>query len=200
MEGVGLKELGFRNQHGFLFHVNAYMKREDPELMLYSLRALNAYLLKFNPPSDIPIKDISKVGLLETIFDAADYEGELLGEITRCALKSLTIISYSYSAEVSSQVKMKKVVRLCQSGDRRTQEAAMKLICNLLSEEQSRSQVLASDGLFGIFHGALSDNRAALKYALAALLNLTFSTNQNSSKIVNQIAGAGGIAHVLAAI
>ncbi len=87
--------------------------------------------------------------------------------------------------------------------------SAIKLICNLLTDEQSRGSVLTGDGLFGIFHGALSDNKGALKFSLACLLNLTFLTNKNSSskylsliskEINDQIAAAGGLAHLLGAI
>jgi hypothetical protein len=77
---------------------------------------------------------------------------------------------------------IKKVISLCDStcGDLKTQESAVKLICNLLTNEVSREEVLKNDGLFGIFHCLINNNKAAIKYALASVLNLTFLTNSKS--------------------
>ena len=65
-------------------------------------------------------------------------ENELLGEISRLSLLILTQISYSFPTEVA-KFNIKKVISLCDStcGDLKTQEYAIKLICNLLTNEIS---------------------------------------------------------------
>ena len=74
------------------------------------------------------------------------------------------------------------------------------MICNLLTNEVSREEVIKNDGLFGIFHCLINNNKAALKYALASILNLTFLTNSKSNAIIDQIAANGGIAHIIGAL
>lgn len=71
------------------------------------------------------------------------------------------------------------MISLCDNtcGTLGIQESAIKLICNLLTNEHSREEVINNDGLFGIFHCLINNNKIALKYALASILNLTFLTN-----------------------
>lgn len=98
-------------------------------------------------------------------------------------------MSYSHSTEVAS-FNIKKIVGLCDgtgSDDVKTQEVAIKLICNLLTQEASREQIIKYDGLFAVFHCLINNNKSALKYALACLLNLTFLTNQKSVAITQQL-------------
>lgn len=98
---------------------------------------------------------------------------------------------------------IKKIVGLCDgtaSEDVKTQEVAIKLICNLLTQESSREQIIQHDGLFAVFHCLINNNKSALKYALACLLNLTFLTNQKSMGIIQLLTQNGGIAHLIAAL
>lgn len=168
--------------------------------MLNALRVLLAYLQKFDG-QDIPVKDLKDIGLIETLHEALEHENEVLGEITRLSLSILTQISYNYPNEVA-RFNIRKVVALCDgsSGSLKTQESAIKLICNLLTNELSRDVIINNDGLFGIFHCLINNNQAALKYALASLLNLTFLTNSKSSQIILQIVQNGGIAHLIGAL
>ena len=68
----------------------------------------------------------------------------MMGELTRLALMILTQISYNHPGEVS-KFNIKKVISLCDGTsceDLKTQEVAIKLICNLLTQEASREEIL----------------------------------------------------------
>ena len=80
--GLSFKQISMRNQYGLLYKVNKFMKTENPELMLLSLKLLLAFLQKFDS-QDIPIKDLKEIGLIESLHDALDHENELFGELTR---------------------------------------------------------------------------------------------------------------------
>eukprot|EP00347_Sterkiella_histriomuscorum_P016569 403352695 len=198
--GLSLRQIQMRNQNGMFHKLNKFIQTENPELMLLALRVLLAFLQKFDS-QDIPIKEMKDIGLIETIHESLDHDNELLGELTRLALSILTQISYSFPSEVA-KFNIKKIITLCDStcGDLRTQEFAIKLICNLLTNEVSRDEIIKNDGLFGIFHCLLNNNKAALKYSLASVLNLTFLTNAKSQDIIQQIALNGGIAHLIGAL
>ena len=71
----------------------------------------------------------------------------------------------------------------------------MKLLCNLVTEEASRDQVVKSDGVFGVFHCLVHSGAGALRYALACLLNLSFHPLVAKTICLN-----GGLAHLLGAL
>ncbi|CDW81565.1 soss complex subunit b1 [Stylonychia lemnae] len=195
-----LRQVQMRNQHGLFYKLNKFLQTENPELMLYSLRVLLAFLQKFDG-TDIPIKEMKDIGIIETIHESLDQDNELLGELTRLSLAVLTQISYNFPQEIS-KFNIKKIIQLCDStcSDLKTQESAIKLVCNLLTNELSRDEILKNDGLFGIFHCMINNNKSALKYALASILNLTFLTNSQSQNIILQIVQNGGIAHLIGAL
>lgn len=132
------------------------------------------------------MKDIKDIGMIDRLHLILDHENELLGELTRLSLSILTQISYNHPTEVS-RFNIKKIVSLCdgtQTNDFKTQETAIKLICNLLTQEQSREEIIQKDGLFAIFHCLINNNKSALKYALGCILNLTFLTNSKSNNTI----------------
>lgn len=71
----------------------------------------------------------------------------------------------------------------------------MKLLCNLVTEDASREQVVKSDGIFGVFHCLVHSGAGTLRYALACFLNLTFHP-----QVAQQICFNGGLAHLLGAL
>jgi hypothetical protein len=148
------------------------------------------------------MKDLKDIGMMEKLHQVLDNDNELLGDLTRLALSILTQISYSHPTEVS-RFNIKKIVSLCDgtgTDDTKTQEVAIKLICNLLTQETSRDEIIKHDGLFAVFHCLINNNKSALKYALACILNLTFLTNTKSAEIIQQLTQNGGIAHLIAAL
>ena len=182
--------------------LTAFLSEESPEIQLNTLRVLLAYLQKFEGNAEFPIKEVKDLLVVEKLHQILENENEMAGELARLSLSILTQISYSFPQEVAKH-NAKRIVSLCDgtsSTDLRTQEAAVRLICNLLTEEVSRDLVIKSDGLFGIFHCLINNNKAALKYALACLLNLTFLTNAKSSNIIQQITHNGGLAHLIGAL
>lgn len=80
-----------------------------------------------------------------------------------------------------------------------TQENAIKLVCNLLTDEQSCALVLQEDGIFGVYQCLLSDSKHALKFALGALLNLTLLSD-NRLNSLHLIVTTGGLAHLIGAL
>ena len=110
----------------------------------------------------------------------------------RASLSLLTQISYSNPVAVARPA-VKRVVALCSAPD--CQELAVKLLCNLVTEDASREQVVKSDGIFGVFHCLVHSQAATLRYALACFLNLTFHP-----QVANQICVNGGLAHLLGAL
>jgi hypothetical protein len=196
-----LRDLSMRNSYGLLTKLKLFMEADNPEMTLLTLRTLLAYLQKFNG-QDLPIKDLKDIGIIDRLYLILDYENELLGELTCLSLSVLTQISYNHPTEIS-RLNVKKIISLCDGTcceDLKTQEVAIKLICNLLTQEQSRDEIIEKDGLFAIFHCMINNNKSALKYALGCILNLTFLTNSKSSNIIKQISHNGGLAHLIGAL
>jgi hypothetical protein len=65
------------------------MSIDNPELTLYSLRTLLAFLQKFEGP-ELPIKDMMQIGLIDRLHLILDHDNEMLGELTRLSLSVLT--------------------------------------------------------------------------------------------------------------
>ena len=78
-----------RNHYGILAKLNLFLKIDNPELTLLSLRTLLALLQKYEG-QEIPIKDIKDIGIVERLHAILDQENELMGELTRLALSVMT--------------------------------------------------------------------------------------------------------------
>lgn len=150
----------------------------------------------------MPIKDIKQTGLIEEGLTKClhlDRNKVCSAETVTSCLKVLTLVSFSFPQEIPDRI-ISRAIHLCiLQNDYNAQENAMKMLCNLLTDEKCCSLVLKMDGIFAIFLCLLADNLLSLKYSAGAILNLTMLSESrlNSCEL---ICSTGGIAHIMTAL
>lgn len=118
--------------------------------------------------------------------------------ITVC-LKVLTQVSFGFPQDIPDRV-IARAIQICVlQNDFGAQENAMKMLCNMLTDEKCCSLVLKMDGIFAIFLCLLSDNLLSFKYSAGAVLNLT-TMSESRLNSCELICSTGGIAHIMTAL
>ena len=181
----------------------------NPEVTINCLRVLLAFLQKLDQvDQQLPMLEIKQTRMLETGLKKCLFLSNaqiITGETVHLTLKVLTQISFAYPLEIKEDI-VKRVLDFCgHQDDQRAQENAIKLICNLLTDEQSCSVVLQinaeeeSAAINGIYQCLLSESRNSLKYSLGAILNLTL-LSEHRLRSCEMILSSGGMSHLVGAI